>query len=253
MAMPRGWTKERVRAAVAALLLEAVLGYALIVGLGVRTGAPVHEGLKVLGLLPDPPPPPPKRQPKPPPIPIPKPEGAASPPNLKAIPTEIVRPPPPPVILPPPPPIVAAPVAGAGAAPSAGAATVPGPGTGAGGEGNGFGAGRGGGGGGSGTGVAVPARFLKGELRNKDYPPALGDAGIGGTVTMRFVVGVDGRISNCRVIHSSGNAELDEITCRLAEQRYRYRPARDAEGRPVASTDTDEHEWISRAPVPDDE
>jgi protein TonB len=244
-----GWTKERTRAAVAALLLEAVLGYALIVGLGVRAPAPVHEGLQVLGILPDPPPPP-KHQPKPPPIPIPKPEGAAAPPNLKATPTEIVRPPPPPIFLPPPPPVVAAPVAGTGAAPSAGAALVAGPGTGAGGEGNGFGAG--GGGGGSGSGVAVPARFLKGELRNKDYPRALGDAGIGGTVTMRFIVGVDGRISNCRVIHSSGNAELDETTCRLAEQRYRYKAAKDAAGHAIASVDTDEHEWISSPPVPDD-
>jgi len=244
------WTRERVRAAVAALLLEAVLGYALIVGLGVHAPAPVHEGLNVLGLLPDPPPPPPKPRPKPPPVPIPKPEGAAAPPNLKATPTEIVRPPPPPVVLPPPPPIVAAPVAGTGAAPSAGAAPVPGPGTGAGGEGNGFAAGRGGGG--SGSGIAVPARFLKGELRNKDYPRALGDAGIGGVVTMRFTVGTDGRVYDCRVIGSSGNRELDETTCRLAEQRYRYRPARDASGRPVVSTDTDEHEWISREPVPDD-
>jgi len=254
MVRREAWTKERVRSAVAALLLEAVLGYALVVGLGIEPAAPVDKGLEVLGLLPEPPPPLPKRAPKPPPVRIPKPEGAAAPPNLKATPTEIVRPPPPPVVFPPPPPpVVAAPVAGTGAAPSAGAAPVAGPGTGAGGEGDGFGAGRGGGGGGSGAGVATPARFLKGELRNRDYPRALGDAGIGGTVTMRFTVGTDGRVSNCRVIGSSGNAELDETTCRLIEQRYRYRPARDWEGRPVPSTDTDEHEWISRPPVPDDE
>src|SRR5438105_14584548 len=108
MVRREAWTKERVRSAVAALLLEAVLGYALVVGLGVTPAAPVNKGLEVLGLLPEPPPPPPKREPKPPPVPIPKPQAAAAPPTLKATPTEIVRPPPPPVVLPPPPPPVVA-------------------------------------------------------------------------------------------------------------------------------------------------
>ncbi|MFL6857393.1 MAG: energy transducer TonB [Allosphingosinicella sp.] len=252
MALTERWTKERVRAAAGTALLEAVLGYALIVGLGVPAPAPVREELKRFGMLAEPPPPPPKREVEPPPKPVPEPEGAASPPNLKAVPTEIVRPPPPVVRLPPPPPPVAtAPVAGPGAASSAGAAETAGPGTGAGGQGNGFGAGRGGGGGGS--GVAAPARFLRGELRNRDYPRELGDRGVGGTVVARFVVEADGRVSHCRVIRSSGNAELDDITCEMIERRYRYAPARDADGRPIASVDTDEHEWVSRAPVPVDD
>ncbi|MEA3036208.1 MAG: periplasmic protein TonB [Sphingomonadales bacterium] len=253
MALAERWTKERVRAAAGALLLEALLGYGLIVGLGVRPPAPVRDQLKMFGILPDPPPPPPEPKAVPPPKPVPEPEGAASPPNLKAVPTEIVRPPPPPVRLPPPPPIAAAPVAGPGTAPSAGAALVAGPGTGAGGQGNGLGAGRGGAGGGSGAGVATPARFIKGELRDKDYPRDLGELGIGGTVVTRFVVGTDGRVSGCTVTRSSGNAELDSQTCRLIEQRYRYKPARDSSGRPVASIDTDDHEWVSRPPVPVDD
>jgi protein TonB len=32
---------------------------------------------------------------------------------------------------------------------------------------------------------------------------------------------------------SSGHSELDSTTCRLIEQRFRYEPARDSEGRPV--------------------
>jgi protein TonB len=35
------------------------------------------------------------------------------------------------------------------------------------------------------------------------------------------------------VIRSSGDADLDGTTCQLIERRYRYRPALDAEGRPV--------------------
>src|SRR3954466_779552 len=121
MVLAERWTKERVRAAAGALLLEALLGYGLIVGLGIGPAAPVRDQLRIFGILPDPPPPPPQPKAVPPPKPVPEPEGAASPPNLKAVPTEIVRPPPPPVRLPPPPPIAAAPVAGTGAAPSAGA------------------------------------------------------------------------------------------------------------------------------------
>jgi protein TonB len=37
---------------------------------------------------------------------------------------------------------------------------------------------------------------------------------------------------------------LDETTCRLVMQRYRYEPARDAQGRRVSDTDVEEHSWV---------
>jgi len=46
-------------------------------------------------------------------------------------------------------------------------------------------------------------------------------------------VGTDGRAIGCRVTMSSGHASLDETTCGLIEQRFRYEPARDGRGRPV--------------------
>jgi protein TonB len=173
-------------------------------------------------------------------------EGAAAPPNLKAKASEIVAPP---LVVPmPPPPIAAAPLRGIGAAPSAGAAPVPGPGTGAGGQGNGTGSGRAGNGeGGGGDGETGPV-FLKGELRDKDYPRAAAEAGAGGTVGIAFTVETNGRATECRVTRSSGNAALDEGTCRLIEARYRYRPARDARGRPVRSTVVQSEEWVFHPP-----
>lgn len=242
------------RAAAGALLLEAVLGYAILTGLGVQAPARVREQMSAFRILPDAPPPPAKPPPPPPPSPSHAAEGVAAPPNLHATPTEIVQPPPkvPPMV---PPPIAAAPIAGLGAAPSAGAAEVAGPGTGAGGQGSGTGSGRGGDGLGSGGdgngGVASPARFLKGRIRDRDYPRELGDAGIGGTVGARFLVDARGQVSNCAVTRSSGNRELDRTTCELIEQRYRYKPARDAAGRPVPSIATDEHEWVSAPPPPE--
>ncbi|MCA1749419.1 MAG: energy transducer TonB, partial [Sphingomonadales bacterium] len=38
----------------------------------------------------------------------------------------------------------------------------------------------------------------------------------------------------CVVVESSGNADLDSATCRMIRQRFRYAPARNAAGEPVA-------------------
>lgn len=243
---------DRFKAAAVALLFEAALGYALIVGLGVRPPVAVTNELKMVGLLPDRPPPPKKVVP-PPPKRTPEKEGAASPPNLRSKPTEIVRPPPPPLPLPVPPPVAAAPIAGPGAAPTAGAAPVPGPGTGSGGLGNGTGSGNGGNGGGGGGGQGSGPRWVKGRIKDKDYPRGSGEAGISGAVTVRYVVETDGHATHCLVIRSSGHEDLDETTCRLIEQRFRYKPARDRNGHPIASVMEGRHEWIIGEPPRDDD
>jgi protein TonB len=126
---------------------------------------------------------------------------------------------------------------------TAGAATGDGPGTGAG----GFGAGAGSGGRGSGTGggAAVRAERISGRLSgDTDYPASARRAGVEGSVSVRFVVGTDGRVGGCRVTRSSGHAELDSTTCRLIEERFRYRPARDADGRPVQETVSRTFDWL---------
>ena len=187
---------DRLKAAAVAFLFEAALGYALIVGLGVIPSAVVTNSLQTVGLLPDRPPPPKKVVP--PPKRTPEKAGAASPPNLRSKPTEIVRPPPP-LPLPIPPPVAAAPIAGPGAAPTAGAAPVPGPGTGSGGLGNGTGSGNGGNGGGGGGRGSGP-RWLKGEIKDRDYPRAAAEAGVGGVVTARYVIETNGRATHCIVV-----------------------------------------------------
>jgi protein TonB len=244
--------RERLTAAFAVAALEAILGYALLTGLHVARGLPVPEPLRILGLT-LPPPPPPKKKPKPPPAraKAANPEGAAAPPNLRATPTEIVKPPPPPIVFPPPPPVAAAPIAGVGAAPSAGAAPVAGPGTGAGGEGNGTGSGLGGNGtggggngGGPGRGRGKPPKHIHGKIRNGDYPEAAKAAGAQGSLWVRYTVLTNGRVSNCRVLRASGNTVLDATTCRLIEERFVFRPAKDERGRPVQASLVEEHSWI---------
>ena len=60
---------------------------------------------------------------------------------------------------------------------------------------------------------------------------------------LRFVVAPSGRVADCAVTRSSGSHELDSTTCRLIMARFRYRPARDAQGRPIASTIRGEQAW----------
>lgn len=74
--------------------------------------------------------------------------------------------------------------------------------------------------------------------RLEDYPHASISAGEEGYVTVAFVIGVDGRIADCRVVRSSGFARLDAIPCPTLMQRARFRPARDSAGHPRPTTGT---------------
>jgi len=168
-----------------------------------------------------------------------EPEGEAAPVNRYSKPKPVVAPKPV-VIVNVPPPVVAPPVASTDAAISAGAAPAPGPGTGAGGEGSGLGSGRGGSG--AGGGGSRP-RWISGRIRDSDYPRAASRLKAGGMVVAHFDVGTDGRVSHCRVVASSGNADLDRATCELIEKRFRYRPATDVQGNPVVDVAGWRQDW----------
>ena len=124
-------------------------------------------------------------------------------------------------------------------APGGGAGSGTAVGTGAGG-GNGDGDGDGDGDGGS------ELEQISGEINPGDYPRALRDAGAGGRVSITFMVETSGRVGRCSVTRSSGIAELDQLTCRLIQQRFRFRPGTDRSGRPVAEEVDYDHDWISR-------
>ena len=239
--------KERITSAAVVTLLHVLIGWAFLTGLGYSVDRAVEEGLKMFDVVE--PPPPPLNKPARPDIEKkaqrakPKdPEGAASPANLRNTPTEIVAPKP---VIPLPPPIQASPIAGQGTAAAAGASNVPGLGTGAGGVGIGLGSGRygTGTGGGGGGGRPTRARWLSGGISDSDYPRAAIEARRSGTVHLRFTIAPTGRVSACSVTRSSGSSALDSTTCRLIMARFRYRPARDGSGRPIAETIRGEHVW----------
>lgn len=175
--------------------------------------------------LPDPVPDPP------PPQPDPDPEGASAPPAPKAEPVPKAAPPPKLAVKPDPPlPVVSA----DGVETRSGASDA---GAGSGGGGDGIGTGSGGSGSGMGGPIAQRAVKIAGDIVDaRDYPRSGRRDRIGTSVTVFFTVSADGVPRNCRVAKASGDPEADRITCQLIEQRFRYRPARDANGKAVPDT-----------------
>lgn len=72
-----------------------------------------------------------------------------------------------------------------------------------------------------------------------DYPMSSVENHESGTVRFWIEVSAQGRVTDCHIVQSSGSAALDAATCRVMRERARYAPARDANGRPVASYDGD--------------
>lgn len=102
------------------------------------------------------------------------------------------------------------------------------------------GAGTGSGGSGNGAGgryVAQKAVKIAGDITSaRDYPKGTRDARLGTSVIIVVTVGTDGRATGCRVHKASGDPQADSITCRLATERFRFRPAQDQTGAAVEST-----------------
>lgn len=239
---------ERLLSAVGAVIAVILLGYLLLAGLTVDTLVRSENPLHLLDLQMArskqhrPPPHSNRQKPN-------KASGKPSPRNLRNKAAAIVTPPP---LIPQrlPSPLVTAPIAGLGMTASAGASDRPGPGAGAGGSGKGT---PGGGYGDGDDDNEAPPRLIKGRLKFSDLPPDLRDNGIGGTVSVRYEVESNGRVSDCIIITSSGSTELDQLTCQLIQQRFRFAPSRDHEGEPVQSIIEERHTWVidqSRNPGP---
>lgn len=127
---------------------------------------------------------------------------------------------------------------GSGSGSGGGHGTGHGTGTGSGigpGSGGGHGAGHGSGiGDGVGPGIArnpkVPPRVAS--TAAPVYPQALRDAGIGGRVVVRGVIGTDGRVESAEVVRSSGNSTLDNNAL-SAFYKWRFSAAKNDAGQKV--------------------
>ncbi len=207
------------------------------------TSAMVEEATSLVTVTVTTPPPPDPPAPRPSPDPEPD-EGSANEEGRVTIAREQAAPPPRIVLAPSPVPLPRAISTSLAAAVGAGDR---GTGSGAGGEGAGSGAGLSG----AGNGGVPATRPVKiaGEINNAaDYPvpPGGREIRLGRSVTITMTVTVNGRATDCRVIEPSPDPVADRITCELAEERFRFEPARDAAGQPVASAYGWRQGWFRR-------
>ncbi len=233
MYRPAPSPSERAASVTAVVLVHIALAYALINLSGVARLPGGDTLTQLINIIAEPPPPvvvidPPTPKPK-------KAQAAPSSKNIESKATPVVAPKS--RIVPSPNPITASPTPRQGNEATQGASNVVGPGTGAGGVGNGDGSGgSGNGNGGGGSGIASRASLISPSLRTRDYPSDMrGRLQNGASPFVIFTVEPNGRVSNCRIYRSSGDADIDSATCALVTARFVYRPAINQRGQPVAS------------------
>jgi len=100
--------------------------------------------------------------------------------------------------------------------------------------------------GGVAAGVPTPP-VVRGSLNDwispNDYPPRALREGAQGVTSFRLTVGVDGRVSACEILTSSGDSDLDETACRVVSLRARFTPARNTQGQVATGTYTNSIKW----------
>jgi periplasmic protein TonB len=225
--------RERLIALAAVALVQLALGFALLNGLrvDVRQSGELVQRLVEIALPPKPPPPLPaapkskakvEHRSSPAPRAKAKPIGGSPGPKPAHAPVSVA-------------PLVAVRRTATPSGGGAGGGTAVGTGAGGGTGGRGYGGDDGG----------TDLEKIAGDILPSDYPRELGNRGIGGRVSVTFTVETNGRVTNCRVTRSSGIPELDALTCRLMEQRFRFRPSTDRYGRPIRDEVDWDHDWIA--------
>jgi TonB family protein len=80
-------------------------------------------------------------------------------------------------------------------------------------------------------------------ISNDDYPRGAARRGSSGETIVRLTVDEVGRVRDCTVAATSGDADLDGTACRIFTERGRYVPALDAGGRPTTAAKIEVVKW----------
>lgn len=89
--------------------------------------------------------------------------------------------------------------------------------------------------------VAEPAVQKSGSISDEDYPPSSIRNEEAGTSVARFTIGTDGKVTECSA--SGASPALDAETCKLIMRRFRFKPAKDSGGNPIAASKTQRVTW----------
>lgn len=78
----------------------------------------------------------------------------------------------------------------------------------------------------------------------EDYPFSALRSEAEGVTRFTLKIDAEGAPAECNVTNSSGHDDLDSTTCALMEERARFKPALDAQGKPVAATWSSSVRWM---------
>lgn len=70
-------------------------------------------------------------------------------------------------------------------------------------------------------------------IQPDNYPPAAQRMGATGRTGVALTITAHGLVSDCSIISSSGNVDLDTAACSAMRSRARFTPAKDAAGKPT--------------------
>lgn len=90
----------------------------------------------------------------------------------------------------------------------------------------------------------IPAINLGALVSANDYPTSALRMEAGGVVSFKVDVDAAGAVRNCAVVQSSGNVDLDTVTCQIVSSRARFKPARNARGQAVAGAYENRIRWV---------
>ncbi|UUR09224.1 energy transducer TonB [Sphingomonas glaciei] len=80
-------------------------------------------------------------------------------------------------------------------------------------------------------------------VTDDDYPADAIRNALSGTTAFALLIDESGRIADCTVTATSGQASLDTQTCALISRRARFVPAKDAKGKPAKDRVTARIRW----------
>lgn len=80
-------------------------------------------------------------------------------------------------------------------------------------------------------------------ISTDDYPAAALREGMEGTTAVQMSISAEGDVTGCTVTATSGHPILDDLTCNLLSLRAKYAPAKDRNGRAMASQDDRRVHW----------
>lgn len=89
----------------------------------------------------------------------------------------------------------------------------------------------------------APASTVAEWISTDDYPADALSRNSHGTVSIVWLIDVDGKVKNCGIAATSGDPSLDGAACNAITLRGRYKPALDKDGKPIAIHSTRRVVW----------